>query len=168
MRKTTLAEPILLATISADGGGMIGLLIVLAMTSAPEGLPGVEMYDGRCDYPAELGGRKSNETRVECDVAVVSPSREPNSIMVQFARKSGGALVGFAGDVDNAGTMAVRRIYLTPGAATQATRGHCRIFRNGDAVSGVTCRLHWRASHSSRLQSIRSLAGALTGIASAD
>jgi hypothetical protein len=118
---------------------MIGLFLALLMSSAQSGIPGVEIYEGKCDYPAELGPQKPNETRIECDVAVVSPSREPNSIMVQFAKKTGGVPVGFAGDVDNRGTLSIRRIYLKPGVATLASRGHCRIFHNGDVVSGISC-----------------------------
>jgi hypothetical protein len=118
---------------------MVGLFFAALVSSAQAGLPGVDMYDGRCDYPAELGPKKPNEMRVECDAAVVSPGREPNSIMVQFAQKTGGALVGFAGDVDDSGTLSVRRIYLKPGTATPATRGHCRIFHSAEVVSGITC-----------------------------
>jgi hypothetical protein len=118
---------------------MIGPFFAALMLSAQGGIPGVDVYDGRCDYPAELGPKKPNETRVSCDSALVSPSREPNSIMIQFAEKAGGDLIGFAGDVDNSGTLSIRRIYLKPGVATPATRGHCRIFHSGDAVSGISC-----------------------------
>lgn len=118
---------------------MVGLFFAILMSSAPAGVPGIEIYEGRCDYPAELGPKKPNETRIDCNVAVISPSREPNSIMVQFAQKASGVPVGFAGDVDNSGTLSIRRIYLKPGVATPATRGHCRIFHNGDVVSGISC-----------------------------
>jgi hypothetical protein len=120
---------------------MVGFFFAALLSSAQTGIPGVEIYDGKCDYPAELGPQKANETRVNCDAAVVSPAREPNGIMVQFAQKTSGAgaPVGFAGDVDNSGTLSIRRIYLKPGVATPATRGHCRIFHNGDAVSGISC-----------------------------
>jgi hypothetical protein len=118
---------------------MIGLFVASILSSAQAGLPGIDIYDGKCVYPEKLGPPKPNEMRIECDSAVVSPSREPNSIMVQFAQKTGGAPVGFAGDVDDSGTLSIRRIYLMPGVATSATGGHCRIFHNGDAVSGIAC-----------------------------
>jgi hypothetical protein len=118
---------------------MVELFLATLLSLAPSGIPGVDMYDGRCDYPPELGPKGPNETRIDCDVAIVSPSREPNSIMVQFASKSGSGPVGFAGDVDNSGTLSIRRIYLKPGVASQATRGHCKILRNGDTVSGISC-----------------------------
>ena len=117
----------------------MGFFLATLMFSAQAGIPGVEIYDGKCDYPAELGPQKPNEMRLDCDAAVVSPGREPNSIMVQFAQKASGAVVGFVGDVDDGGTLSIRRIYLKPGVATQASRGHCRIFHNGDAVSGISC-----------------------------
>ena len=118
---------------------MIGLFLAAMLLSTQEGIPGVDIYDGRCDYPAKLGPKKPNETRVDCDSAVVSPGREPNSIMVQFAQKTSGDPVGFVGDVDDSGILSIRRIYLKPGVATMATSGHCKIFRNGDAVSGIVC-----------------------------
>ena len=116
---------------------MVGLFLAALLSSAQTGIPGVDFYDGKCDYPAELGPKKPEEMRVDCDAAIVSPS--PNGIMVQFAQKSSGTPVGFAGDVDDSGTLSIRRIYLKPGVPTLASRGHCRIFRNGDSVSGISC-----------------------------
>jgi hypothetical protein len=118
---------------------MIGLFFAAMLLSTQEGIPGVDIYDGRCDYPAKLGPKKPNETRVDCDLAIVSPGREPNSIMVQFAQKTGGDPVGFVGDVDDSGTLTIRRIYLKPGVPTPAKGGHCRIFHHGDALSGISC-----------------------------
>lgn len=118
---------------------MIGLVLAALLSSAPTDIPGVNIYEGKCDYPAELGPKKPGEMRLECDMVVVTPSKEPNSLLVQFAAKAGGMPVGFAGDVDDSGTLSIRRIYLKPGNPTPASRGHCRIFHSANAVSGITC-----------------------------
>ena len=118
---------------------MVGMLTVSILFYAQAGLSSIDLYQGKCHYPAELGPKQPSETRVDCDVAIVSPSKEPNSVMIQFASKTSGVPIGFAGDVDNSGTLSVRRIYLRPGVPTQASRGHCRIFRNGESVNGISC-----------------------------
>lgn len=111
------------------------VLAALAAVTSPSGLT---FYDGRCIYPPELGEAGPNEVRLECNSVVVS-ERPDGDLLVQFALKGGGSIFGFAGDVDDHGTLSVRRIYPKPGTVVQATRGHCRIFTEHDKVSGITC-----------------------------
>lgn len=111
---------------------------LLAAGQTADDLP--EIIEGRCDYPSDVKSAGGNNRQVPCDTVIISPSREPNSLLIQFATKRGsGSPIGFAGDVDQAGTLSIRRIYLTPGVPTQATRGHCKVFHNEAGVSGVTC-----------------------------
>ncbi len=118
---------------------MIAILAVALLGAITSDDP--EVLDGRCEYPAEMGAAAPSETRAKCDAAVIAAGKGPNDLLIQFVEKKGGPIVGFAGDVDNTGSLAVRRIYLTPGHPTAADRGHCRIFMSPGttSVSGLTC-----------------------------
>ena len=123
-------------------------------TSAHAGVSNVQIVNGTCKSASNTAegppgsDLTKRQSRFYCDAAAITFFDDyPGHVLINFSEKESqhSPILGFAGRIEasrpgEVGTMMqVSNVYLATGQATLVSDGWCKLFLNGQQLSGIEC-----------------------------